>query len=456
MTAAPPSPAPAVPPTRRRLAPLAALVGLALVLTVPVALTGRGGVSEALDQRAYHLPTIRGMAEQWPRVDLDDYPSATSPGFHLFHAALSVWVSDDETFLQVVNCVVGAALVGAVAWFAAGWTASGRAAALAAPVLASSYVLGGAIWLTTDNAALLFVVLALGLAVAPRLGPGRGLAAGLASAAAVGVRQIHLWTAAPVALAGLLAGPARRLAPGSLRDHPAGPPRASTTVVTCAAALLPVALLAWLVRLWGGLMPPAYRDMHDVGANPATIGFTLALVGGFGVFFLPVAWRQTRALRPADPVVLAVVAAALVATLLVPTAYDQAAGRWGGSLWSLVRLLPAPAGRSIVLPPAAVAGGLVLVVLGRAARDAGRGGAATILLLSAAGWILAQSFDSQCFQRYLEPFVLILLAWLAALAMPADAAARRPGAAAGPLALAAVNLALSGVSLYRVVLGAAP
>jgi hypothetical protein len=211
--------------------------------------------------------------------------------------------------------------------------------------------------------------------------------------------------------------------------------------------------------MWGGLTPPAYRDLHDAGINTATCGFTLALLGGLGIFYLPAALpaRLPGRFRAQNACWIAVaIAVALAATLCWPTSYTPhnpgdeffpVPGRWGGPLWELVRLAPAVGGRSIVLPPLAVLGALILLALSRAAASQGRGRSAALLLLGLLAFVAAQSVNSQCWQRYIEPVVIVTLAWLAALAAGADPPRRWWWA--GPAALAALQLALSAVSIYR-------
>jgi len=58
-------------------------------LTAPVILSGRGGPSEAKDQDRHHVVVIETMLEQWPDVDIVNYASATSPGYHFALAAVN-------------------------------------------------------------------------------------------------------------------------------------------------------------------------------------------------------------------------------------------------------------------------------------------------------------------------------------------------------------------------------
>ena len=123
-------------------------------LVLPPIAMGLGGTSEAFDQDRFHLPTIRTLADQLPRPDLVNLQSATAPGYHLLMAALARGGVDGERGLRLASSGLSFAMllvVWAVAARRAGPWAGGL---LTLPVLCSSYVLGGAIWLTTDNAAI--------------------------------------------------------------------------------------------------------------------------------------------------------------------------------------------------------------------------------------------------------------------------------------------------------------
>ena len=172
---------------------VAALVVLFGVLVWPVILSGGGGTSEASDQVEYHLPAIDGMVQQWPFIDVVDYPSATAPGYHFLMATLSRFVSCDPMVLQLASSLLSLGFLLVVWHHAARLVRPPAALALVLPLLASSYVLGAAIWLDTDNAALLFVALALGGSALVEATPLGGFRLALYGTAAVLVRPIPIW-----------------------------------------------------------------------------------------------------------------------------------------------------------------------------------------------------------------------------------------------------------------------
>ena len=89
------------------------------------------------------------------------------------------------------------------------------------------------------------------------------------------------------------------------------------------------------------------------------------------------------------------------------------------------------------LPLLAFAGGSVALTLTHRGVRAGRGREAGVLVVALVAWMGAQSANFQVWQRYFEPAILILLAWLIALAPPSLTGGRW----LAPLALATGLLA---------------
>src|SRR5690606_14819542 len=151
------------------------------------------------------------------------------------------------------------------------WTDPWITLILLLPLLCSSYFLGAAVWLTTDNAALLFVVLSLGGSISLSLTAIRAVRWSVYAAAAVFIRQIHIWcivTTGSVVLTQMPLWSKGR----TWREW----------MVSAMPLLIPLSVLAVFIGLWGGLTPPAYTAQHNAGANPSSIILTLAVTGVFG------------------------------------------------------------------------------------------------------------------------------------------------------------------------------
>ncbi|MCH8823092.1 MAG: hypothetical protein IH984_06240 [Planctomycetes bacterium] len=433
------------------------------ILVWPIVFNSQGKLGEAIadsgyatselgDQRKHHEHVIAKMAEQWPDVDIVDYSSATSPGYHLIMSFVARFVSQDLVILQFASSIFSLVLILVVWRYSARLTGPWPAALLTLPILFSSYFLGAAIWLTTDNAGLLFVVLALGGSVFVGASANRIVKWGLFSAVAVYIRQIHIWVIAPVVLVALLTSGANRFAPKVLQDAEQLKWRLPQVAFTAIVLMLPLAILGVLVYLWGGLTPSHYAQRHNAGFNLATFPLILSLFGAFGIFFLPIligAGSKELLIGRSGWIAICL---GIVIAVIIPTSHDFDAGRWGGSIWTLVEYMPDVAGRSIVFPPLAAIGCFVLLSAWRALRNCGRSRQAAILLLALLGWAIAQSANSQAWQRYCEPIILISLAWMAAMTFSTQSqtqtAIRNRNWWVGPALLSAIQLGLSIATLY--------
>lgn len=377
----------------------AALVGI---------LTGLEGTSEWYDQAHYHLPVIERFAAELPSPTLSDYQSATTPGYHLVLAA-ALWVGAGPLGLHLFNAMFGVALIGALAYCIgrlSGWKSGVAAGALLG---LSPYTLSGSIWLNTDNLGLLLVACALfvALPIAGGASKGVGTMVGRSAAlAAIGVmvRQILAYAAA-IPLAALVARSIGERRWPSRRDCALG-------VAALAPAVLVVACFAWL---WQGLVPPSFRGYHGAGANPVTPIYALALIGVWGTLVFSGIRGFPTELLSRRMLLLGLVAGGL--SMLVETDYVQDV-RWGGVLWTLAKAMPAPGGRSVVIVPLAALGAASLGAFIRIAvsrRDAATGGAPFLPMFVLAAAIAAQTANQQCFERYLQPSVVLMCAVSAAL-----------------------------------------
>jgi hypothetical protein len=375
---------------------------LLLALALPLIRANVFSNNDAFDEVNYHRPIIATMAADFPAVDLVNYNAAMAPGYHATMACV-LRFSGSWAAVRAANLTIGVLLVvvaGHVAWQL---SRAPSAALTTLAVAASSYVVSGSVWLTTDNLGLLLAMTSLSVLILSRPAPAYSLASGIVGGLSAMVRQIHVWTAAPIAVNALWP------------DDMTGDDRVWRRSASVASAALPIIAVGAFVVLWGGLLPPRFVGHHERW-NPAAFAFGLSLLGAFGLPWLSL---MTADLRPAieSRAGRLAIAAALCASL-VPTGYDVHSGRWGGWLWEVVRRSPVAFGRSLVLPILAVGGTCAILTLVYRASRAGRRREAVVLVTALAAWMAAQSANFQVWQRYFEPATLILLSWLIALAPP--------------------------------------
>lgn len=390
---------------------------------------GLTGTSDWSDEAFHHLPVIETFAAQMPRPVLSDYLSATTPGYHLVMACV-LRAGLGEGALHLVNALIGAAVV-AIFAYGVGKRAGFATGVLIGSMLAlSPYMLSASVWLMTDNAGLLFVVLAAEATL--RLLERRGGSAttgwfGVALVAVAGalVRQIVVFASGFVGALMVSCAIAERRLP-TVRE-----------LVESVAALVPsIALVGLLVWLWGGLVPPAYLDYHGAGGNPVTPVYALAVVGFWGlpILFAVPGFRKEVFTRASG----LVACGALPLLLVVSSSYAKHV-RWGGVIWTASRFFPVVAGRSVLVVGLALVGvvsvAAFLRVAWRSPSASVRAGALCCAFMFA-GSVVAQMANQQCFERYLQPFAIVTCG-LAAGIVGGRELARWPIAAAALLAAAA-------------------
>ncbi|MGD9690667.1 MAG: hypothetical protein AB7K52_13365 [Phycisphaerales bacterium] len=454
----------------RRSALLAAaiVIGLFAVAAIGVALSGRQREQAAFDQDRFHLRAIERFAGQCPWFDFRDYESATTPAYHVVLAAVKAATGGGTGMLRVAGAAFTCALLGLLAWWVARQLSAAThplhprellprrapeamsagalqplvvlaAVALVLPFAASVYVFSPGVWLLPDNAAWLGVLGVLLIALRREHSAWSIAAGGLLLVLVVLTRQVHIWSAAALVAGAFWAWPRFDAHDGSpwaggrgagrlerLGILPPAEERSAAWARAAAGALacLPAAVvLGAFVLLWGGLTPPAFQprgstltnaDYTNVaGISPATPALILALIGIFGAFFLGLlrpALRRDAWIAPA----LIGAAIAFVLAIIPDTSYSfrppglADMSRMSG-LWNLVKWFEDQSQQYWTRSPAiivpAMFGGALLGVFwsALARRDA------LILGTALLAFVAAHTAGALSWQRYFEPFVLMLL-----------------------------------------------
>lgn len=447
------------------------VLGLYLIASAIIFSPEQSQGRAASDQFSYHEPSIRKIAMDLPAPDLADYWSATTPGYHLL-LSLPVRAFDPPREALMLGAAgFTAGLYFLVSTWLARRVGPGRALWLTLPLLASVYTLFPAVWLLPDNAGWLLVASVYLLALRPRFDRWTILAGGACLLALVWVRQSHLWAAGMLLAAAWLGTTTAPTGPAAhahaLPDDPPARPLAQiatlfqgrlwgqdsvTSRLTLASlAILPAAIsVAWFAQLWGGLTPPRFQEQYgdaSGGIEPATPAFFLSVTGLFIPFMWGYVWPGFRRLCK-TPVLPVAVALGALALALIPETFPASPGRRSG-IWHLAGAAPILLGHtSVVIALLAPLGALGLVsLLATVPRRT-----AWVTLAGLAGFVLAQTVSPMAWQRYHEPFVLIVLAVLGA-----EVAAHRPFPGflirflrvSGPLALALLLALITLMSLRR-------
>ncbi len=396
------------PPIHRYAAVAAAFLALALPAAA-VGLLGLNAGRGAWDATVYHEPFVRQLAADFPRFDLSNPLTATTPGYHILLAGLSQIGLGSTLSLRLITALFGGLLIAALAAWLTRRVRPLDAVLLSLPLAASIYTFQASAFILPDNPAWLLVFLIIALCLRDPPGATRLAIAAALTALLVFTRQVHLWAAGVVWLAAWLG--VTRTDTGLFTHLPRRIPR---TALAFAITLPAVAIVAWFIHHWGGLTPPRFQgDMH--GGNPATPAFILVqivvLAIGFGPWLLP---AVLRAARDHAAILLAAAALGLVLALIPATTTDPAVGRYSG-WWAVNARAPVLFGRTstlfLILAPigAMLIAGPLLALPHR-----GR----WTLLGALVAFTLAQSATFFSWQRYHEPFLILFLAMLAGLQPP--------------------------------------
>src|SRR4051794_40273773 len=182
-------------PQRRWWVAPVALTSILLAGVLPLVLRGHEAGRGWDDEQTSHLPTIRKFAREWPRPDLHDYRSATTPGYHLALAAVSRWVGGDVRPLRLAALFFSLGLLLTYSTWLARRTDPSTALSLCLPLAASVYVISSAVWLLPDNAGWWGVLGLMCITWRPRADWKTFALGGLVLLALVFVRQVHAWAA---------------------------------------------------------------------------------------------------------------------------------------------------------------------------------------------------------------------------------------------------------------------
>lgn len=390
----------------RSSGPLSSAVALCLVFlaaAVPLIAMDFNRGRGASDQNQFHLIAIRDFARQWPRFDFRDYPSATTPGYHVLLAAVDRYVTDNERLLRLWGALFTLGLFATLGASVARKTGAPAAMVLCLPAICSLYVFSSGAWLLPDNAAWWLVLALLLVALRAKVDWQTFVLGGLLLVLVVLVRQVHVWVAAVLCLAAWM-GEDDRLLP-AIRH------RVVRLVLMGLACVPAAALLLTFFRLWHGTTPPSFQmqgvnNPAVIGGNPAVPATVLAIFGVYSAFYLgwllPVLRDVDR--KQVARFVLSGLLVGFILGALPQTSYSTTAGRWSG-IWNLLKPLPTFHDRSPAMIALAALGGASLfgwlVALPRRDR--------WLFAAAWAGFVASQTAGALAWQRYYEPFILIAL-----------------------------------------------
>lgn len=372
---------------------------------IPGIIFDKNNSFQSIDQNKYHLPQVEAFVKKPPSWGIYPSSTATTPGHHLVLSWVSKYLAngqvDRKIFpIRIANALFSLGLLLTVWWltYLGGTGSVTKSTYLVLPLLFSYQFLGGAIWVMTDNAALLWVcltLLVLTLSVPLKRENFTLTLAGVFASLAIAWRQTHAWLLIPIFFSVV------KVARDGQRWY------------LYPVTLLPLLLvLGYFVSLWHGLTPPEFASYHVRGFNFAAPTFIISLFGIFGLFYIGYLSRALQKLNKSEIlwlIVISVIVGFGIA-IVFPASYNRSSGSWGGWLWEISRQLPTIYGRSVlflVLCPL----GTVLISLWCKAIYKYKND--ILILVSMLAWIAASTATVQTFQRYYELLILITFTFLA-------------------------------------------
>ncbi len=361
---------------------------------LPLILTDYNAGRAYGDQQMGHLPAIMFFAEQ---LDFSNYPSATTPGYHLLIAVFVKIFTKNIIFLKLVSSLITAVFIGVFAALLYEKAGKLKTIVLLLPMIFSLYILPDGVWLVPDNLAwltvsLIFIIFAIRPLDAPDL-----ICAGLVLLAAVAVRQSNLWLASIPWAAGLAY---------LLFDNPLKRKKIFLVVLAFLVTVPAFLLLFYFFTIWEGLVPPSVQGRHERGLSYCVPAFFLSIFFVYALFYTPIvieAVKKHLTRRAYYCIVVSGIIGFFIA-VIPATDYNHEVGRFSG-FWNFVRLAPSIGHTSVLLTVTSSLGGVLLccwlLLVKRKFRF--------ILFMASIAFSLALVPNALVLERYFAGFVFILL-----------------------------------------------
>lgn len=376
------------------------LLFLYLAITVPLILTLEPGTKGKIqDEVKYHYATVMTFAEQFPLLNLRDYPSATTPLYHLIIMFAGFVVGSDLVALRFVNALISLLCLFVVFGYLAKRGGITNGLLFSVIFLLSPYFILAAVRLFTDNLGLLFAFLSIMLLDYCVVHRQRFVLSGIYALLAVLTRHVYVWLAGLSLVASLWDYESRRI---------------RINLINALPAVIPIAGAGLFIWLWGGLTTPQFVGQHEAeaGVNGEALIYIVALLGLYGGCLIP--WyirlyQQSHSVRDLLPMALSAVVGALF--LFIDPLWRYDIGVQIGALWAVAELFPTFYSSSILFWVLIPLGFVLLYVTLRHLIYERNYVMAVCLPL----WILSNMSSVRVYQRYYEPFLLFIIGYTLAV-----------------------------------------
>ena len=401
-----------IPISDRHFGSVSRMLGLIAVLIFAMGVAVKlSWLNRAIDLKAnqaawdafyYHVPQINEFITNGFRPDYSNFVAMT-PGLHLLYAYLArgfgiTSFAYDSGLLFAVHSLWMVAYL-ALNMFIIGkvYQRNNAGLIIVLPMLASAYPVYSWVWPTTDLPATVLYLTAIAIEFRTWREINRLAAYAVLGVAGVLLRQHYGFLAAVPA--GILVANAiihrTRLDPVKLLVY-----------------LLPVvpalAVLAYFVSIWHGLVPPDQAYHFAPFSEPVSLAHVLGFTGLVGLPCAVSLWRLLAGNnRTPIRILVAAIVCGLVAVVALPLDPSVAAGRYGSMLWTIEGKIPSQLLRDVFLWGAISLGAAIWMAVATLCWRQRDVIPTVVVYTMYAGTLLVQEF---CFQRYVEEPILLTLA----------------------------------------------
>jgi hypothetical protein len=363
------------------------------ILALPLILLDYNNGRAFSDQINFHLPTIIYFTQQF---DFSDYPSATTPGYHLLLAIAGKIFSLNEIFLKIISSLFTAAFIGLISNMLYRNFGKFKTLLLLLPMIYSIYIFPAGVWLLPDNLAWLTVAGVLVLAMNSPPTKKQYIYVGFIFTAAMLVRQPNLWLAAAIWGSSLAYYffEKKNLA------------KKISIVVQSILVTVPAFVLFYMFyHMWGGLVPPSFQIAHE-HISLSVPAFFFAAFFVYSIFFFPIFFGSIKHLKIENKYrwIMFGLVLGFVVSILPDTSYSVESGRSSG-LWNFVKLAPSYLNKSsLIVVLSTLGGGMYFAMMLLIKKDI-----RFIMMLSTLAFMVALIPNAFVYERYFAGYIFIVI-----------------------------------------------
>ena len=363
------------------------------ILALPLILLDYNNGRAFADQTNFHLPTIIYFVQQF---DFSDYPSATTPGYHLLLAIVGKFFSSNEVFLKIISSLFTAAFIGLISNMLYSHFGKIKTLLLLLPMIYSIYIFPAGVWLLPDNLAWLSVAGILILAMDSPPTKKQYIYLGFILITAMLIRQPNLWLAAAIWGSSL----AYYFFEKQSLD------KKLSMILQSILATVPAFVLFYMFyQMWGGLVPPSFQIAHE-HISLSVPAFFFAAFFVYSLFFFPIFFGSIKHLIFENKYrwIMFGLVLGFVVSILPDTSYSVELGRSSG-LWNFVKLAPSYLNKSsLIVVLSTLGGGMYFSMMLLIKKDL-----RFIIMLSTLAFLVALIPNAFVYERYFTGYIFIVI-----------------------------------------------